>query len=142
MRKALGRCCASVRSRPAGSVRLPNAWQKPPCSHREQRHAGLLISSELSRRGRFAGNGLVTNMTCREIIDVLIEYLSGELSAGERAEFERHLADCPDCTEYLRSYEETIKLGKGAFADPDAPMPLDVPEELVQAILVERIGIQ
>ena len=62
-------------------------------------------------------------MTCREFIDFLMEYLSGELSARERAEFERHLADCPDCSAYLRSYEETIKLGKAAFADPDAPVP-------------------
>jgi len=62
-------------------------------------------------------------MTCREFIDFLMEYLSGELSARERAEFERHLADCPDCSAYLRSYEETIKLGKAAFDDPDAPVP-------------------
>jgi len=99
---------------------------------------GLLLSSELSRGDRFAGKGLVTNMTCREVIDVLMEYLSGELSASESAEFERHLADCPDCTEYLRSYEETIKLGKAVFADPEAPVPQDVPEELVQAILASR----
>jgi len=77
-------------------------------------------------------------MTCREFIDFLMEYLSGELSARERAEFERHLADCPDCSAYLRSYEETIKLGKAAFADPDAPVPQDVPKELVQAILASR----
>jgi len=77
-------------------------------------------------------------MTCREFIDFLMEYLSGELSARERAEFERHLADCPDCSAYLRSYEETIRIGKAAFADPDAPMPQDVPEELVRAILVSR----
>lgn len=77
-------------------------------------------------------------MTCREVIDFLMEYLSGELSASERVEFEQHLADCPDCTAYLRSYEETIKLGKAVFADPDAPVPPDVPEELVRAILASR----
>jgi len=77
-------------------------------------------------------------MTCREFIDFLMEYLSGELSARERAEFERHLADCPDCSAYLRSYEETIKLGKAVFADPDASVPVEVPEKLVQAILASR----
>jgi anti-sigma factor RsiW len=77
-------------------------------------------------------------MTCREVIDFLMAYLSGELSASERAEFERHLAECPDCSAYLKSYEETIELGKGVFADPDASMPKEVPEELVQAILASR----
>jgi anti-sigma factor RsiW len=77
-------------------------------------------------------------MTCREFIDFLMEYLSGELPARERAEFERHLAECPDCSAYLKSYEETIKLGKAVFADPDALVPQGVPEELVQAILASR----
>ena len=77
-------------------------------------------------------------MTCREFIAFLLEYLSEDLSARERAEFERHLAQCPDCPAYLRSYEETIKLGKVVFADPDALVPQDVPEELVQAILASR----
>jgi len=77
-------------------------------------------------------------MTCCEVIDFLLEYLSGELSASERAEFEQHLAECPDCAAYLKSYEQTIKLGKAVFADPEAPVPQDVPEELVQAILASR----
>jgi anti-sigma factor RsiW len=82
--------------------------------------------------------GPTTSMTCREFVDFLMEYLSGELSARERAEFGWHLAECPDCSTYLQSYQETIKLGKAVFADPDAPVPLGVPEELVQAILASR----
>lgn len=77
-------------------------------------------------------------MTCREFIDFLLEYLSGELSANERAEFDLHLVECPDCVTYLRSYKETMQLGKAAFAAPEAPVPDDVPEELVQAILASR----
>ncbi|HJY81492.1 MAG TPA: zf-HC2 domain-containing protein [Candidatus Binatia bacterium] len=77
-------------------------------------------------------------MTCREFIDFLMEYLSRELPASERAEFELHLAACPDCLAYLRSYEATIKLGKAVFAHPEDPVPADVPEELVQAILASR----
>lgn len=74
-------------------------------------------------------------MTCREFIDFLLEYLSGGFSPNERTEFELHLAECPDCVTYLRSYRETVHLSKAAFADPEAPVPDDVPEELVQAIL-------
>ena len=77
-------------------------------------------------------------MTCREFIDFLMAYLSGELSSGARVEFEAHLQECPDCVVYLKSYELTIQLGKGAFAGPEAPVSADVPEKLIQAILASR----
>ena len=77
-------------------------------------------------------------MTCREFIDFIIDYFEGNLAAPECREFTEHLAECPDCTEYLMSYERTIRLGKAAFAEPDAPLPPDVPEELVKAILASR----
>jgi len=77
-------------------------------------------------------------MTCREFIRFLIEYRSGALSQKQHTKFERHLAECSDCLVYLKSYEATITLGKGSFTDPDAPVPQDVPEELIQAILTSR----
>jgi anti-sigma factor RsiW len=77
-------------------------------------------------------------MTCREFIEFLLEYLSGELPQNERAKFEEHLTLCPHCVVYLRSYEETVRLGKAVFTDPDEPVPAEVPEELVQAILASR----
>ncbi len=72
-------------------------------------------------------------MTCRELIDFLMAYLGNELPAEQRAELERHLGMCPSCVNYLKTYEQTIRLGQQAFAD-DAPATL-LPEELVKAIL-------
>ena len=72
--------------------------------------------------------------TCRELIDFLADYLSGELPAAERTEFERHLAMCPPCVAYLKSYEQTIRLGKRACAGTDEKPP----EELIKAILAAR----
>jgi anti-sigma factor RsiW len=77
-------------------------------------------------------------ITCREFIEFLADYLAGELSPASQAEFEFHLSDCPDCALYLQSYEETIRLGKVACSDVDAPPPVDAPEELIQAILAAR----
>lgn len=77
-------------------------------------------------------------ITCRELIDFLMDYTSGELPAAQRAEFERHLAVCPPCVNYLRTYEESVRLGKSAFADLDRPTPESVPEDLVRAILNSR----
>jgi anti-sigma factor RsiW len=77
-------------------------------------------------------------MTCRDFITFLLEYRSGELSPEQRREFDAHLAECPWCVAYLNTYEQSIRLGKLAFADPEAALPADVPEELVQAILAAR----
>jgi anti-sigma factor RsiW len=78
-------------------------------------------------------------MNCREFTEFLHEYLFGNLPAEERAEFDRHLAECPWCVAYLDSYRKTILLGKAAFAaSEDAPPPAVAPEELIQAILRAR----
>ena len=74
-------------------------------------------------------------MTCRELTDFIVDYLEHGLAAAERAQFERHLADCGDCAAYLRTYEETIRLGKAVCRDDHDAVDDDVPEELVQAIL-------
>jgi anti-sigma factor RsiW len=78
-------------------------------------------------------------MNCREFAEFLHEYLSGTLPAVERAQFDRHLANCPTCISYLDSYQKTIQLAKTAFSGPgNAPLPVEVPEELIQAILRTR----
>jgi anti-sigma factor RsiW len=75
-------------------------------------------------------------MTCKELTDFLGDYRSGELPAETLVAFEEHLAECPDCVAYVESYEATIALGKAAFGE--GPIPGDVPEGLVRAILAAR----
>jgi anti-sigma factor RsiW len=77
-------------------------------------------------------------MTCRDFIEFLMEYLSDGLSAEERAIFDAHLAECPWCVAYLKTYRETVALEKAALADPEVGVPEDAPEELVQAVLAAR----
>lgn len=77
-------------------------------------------------------------MTCKEFIEFLMDYLGGELPPGERACFEAHLGDCPDCLAYLDMYKQTVKLGKAAFCQERGRLPADVPEELIRAILAAR----
>jgi anti-sigma factor RsiW len=77
-------------------------------------------------------------MTCREFIDFLMEFLNGELTPEQSAQFEAHLAECPDCVNYLHSYEDTVRLGRAAFDKLDAPLPEGIPDDLVQAILLAR----
>jgi hypothetical protein len=77
-------------------------------------------------------------ITCRELLDFLYLYLENELPEDRRGEFDRHLAVCEPCRAYIRQYEETIRLGRSAVADPGAPSAADAPEELVQAVLKAR----
>ena len=78
-------------------------------------------------------------MNCREFTEFLHEYLFNNLPAGERAEFEAHLAECPWCVAYLDSYRKTIQLERAAFAAREDASPAgDAPEELIQAILRAR----
>lgn len=74
-------------------------------------------------------------MTCREFLDFLWAYLSSEVTDAQRAEFEYHLSGCPSCVAYMKSYQKTVELGKAAFEGTDEPLPDDVPDELVEAIL-------
>jgi len=78
-------------------------------------------------------------MNCREFTEFLHDYLLGGLLAEVRAEFDRHLAECPWCVAYLDSYKKTMQLARAAFAaGEDHPPPSDAPDELIQAILCAR----
>ena len=81
------------------------------------------------------------NITCREFVDFLMDHLEGSLDADVRSIFEGHMDDCPGCVTYLDTYRATVALGKQILCDdPDGPVPADVPDELVQAILAARSG--
>jgi anti-sigma factor RsiW len=81
---------------------------------------------------------LAPELTCREFAEFLMAYEDGELSAAERARFDAHLEECPDCVAYLASYRATVALGRKAFEDEDAAASTRVPEELVRAVLAAR----
>ena len=71
-------------------------------------------------------------ITCQQLIDFVSRYRDHELTSHERAEFERHLAVCPSCMAYLKTYEQTVLLAKASAEDP---VPDEIPEPLVKAIL-------
>jgi anti-sigma factor RsiW len=77
-------------------------------------------------------------MTCREFIEFLWQYVADELSSEERERFDYHLTRCDPCVRYLQSYKEKIKIGKVALTPSDEPVPTEVPEDLIQAILSSR----
>ena len=77
-------------------------------------------------------------LTCQQLIEFLTDYLDGQLPLTQRAAFEVHLALCRDCRSYLHNFKTTIAASQKAFADASEPIPANVPEDLVQAILKSR----
>lgn len=77
-------------------------------------------------------------ISCAQFEEFMIDYSEGTLPAGQRRRFEAHLNFCRECRDYLAAYNQTIALGKAAFAERDAPLPDDVPEDLIAAVLAAR----
>ena len=48
-------------------------------------------------------------MTCRELVELVTEYLEGALPAPERVRFEAHLEGCVRCGSHLEQMQETIR---------------------------------
>ncbi len=76
-------------------------------------------------------------MTCKELIAFLMDYLDGDLPDEEMRHFDEHIGICPECTDYLESYKETVRVGK-MICQPDGGLPADIPEDLVTTILAAR----
>ena len=49
-------------------------------------------------------------LACIEVVELVSDYLEGTLSRSERRRFERHLAGCPHCTEYLAQMRAVLRL--------------------------------
>jgi len=69
-------------------------------------------------------------MTCRQVVELMTDYLDGALSAGDRARFEEHIAGCDGCTAYLAQLRMTRDV-VGRLAQE--PIPKAVEDELVKA---------
>ena len=47
-------------------------------------------------------------LTCREVVELVTEYLEGTMTAAEVIRFEVHLSECDGCTRYLEQMRQTI----------------------------------
>ena len=77
-------------------------------------------------------------INCRQFEDFILAYLEGELTDKQRFVFELHLKVCRECRDYLAAYRRTVEVFRRAFEEPEAPVPDEVPEDLVKAVLAAR----
>ncbi len=58
------------------------------------------------------------DLACQQAVELVTDYLEGALDRRARRRFERHLANCPNCTAYLEQIRSTIALA-GTLAPED-----------------------
>ena len=49
-------------------------------------------------------------LSCRELVELVTDYLEGALPECERARFEDHISRCDGCEVYLAQMRQTIEL--------------------------------
>jgi anti-sigma factor RsiW len=69
-------------------------------------------------------------MNCRQVVELMTDYLEGTLSAADRARFEGHIAGCDGCRAYLAQMRATRRI-IGRLAEEPIPEPVE--RELLEA---------
>jgi anti-sigma factor RsiW len=75
-------------------------------------------------------------MICRELIEIIDDYLDGALAPEIRQDFERHLDECEPCRAYIATYRKTRRIGAAAAR-------VDMPEEMkarLRRFLADNVG--
>ncbi len=73
-------------------------------------------------------------LTCRDGVDLLMDYLEGLLPEPLRLDIEAHVAGCPRCVAFVESYRQTPRILRGTTGG-------DVPEDVaasLRRLLAER----
>jgi anti-sigma factor RsiW len=48
-------------------------------------------------------------LVCRELVELVTDYLEGRISSADRSRFEEHLDECDGCTAYVEQMRRTIE---------------------------------
>ena len=68
-------------------------------------------------------------LTCKEVTEIITDYLEGKMSFVDKIRFHMHLGMCRHCREYLKQMKETQKLVGNI---PKEEMPEDLHNELLK----------
>jgi anti-sigma factor RsiW len=76
----------------------------------------------------------MTPPTCKDSVELLLEYLDGELTPDLRVKLEAHLGGCSPCEDFWKSYSATPGLCRKALA---REMPREVAVKLTDFLRTE-----
>ena len=69
-----------------------------------------------------------THLTCRQLVEIISDYLDDALDETSRNELERHLVACEGCKAYLEQLRLTTRLSRSLTED-------DVPAVMLNTLL-------
>lgn len=72
----------------------------------------------------------IEELSCKELVELVTDYLEEKLSSLEQTRFEAHLATCRGCRAYLSQMRQTIKLTGHLSEDS---IQLQAQQKLLQA---------
>jgi anti-sigma factor RsiW len=70
------------------------------------------------------------DLACRELVELVTDYLEGVLPVADRDRFEQHLASCRGCAAYLSQMRALVRVSGRVPAATVRPAP---PPELLRA---------
>jgi anti-sigma factor (TIGR02949 family) len=73
-------------------------------------------------------DGRERDKSCRGLVNLLCDYVEGDLAAEESEEMDAHMDECPPCLAFLNTYQMTAELCRSL-------RPEDLPEDLKEKLL-------
>jgi anti-sigma factor RsiW len=77
-------------------------------------------------------------ITCRQLAELLIDFVSGSLPPDHQQRVEQHLHDCPPCVTYLETYKLTIQMTRQLPCQPLPPALVQRLREILEEIRKEQ----
>jgi anti-sigma factor RsiW len=65
--------------------------------------------------------GASPDLSCRELVELVTDYLEGGLPAPERARFDAHLQECEACRAYVEQMRASVRLTGAAGRAQEVP---------------------
>ena len=68
------------------------------------------------------------DLACRELVELVTDYLEGVLPPAQRDRFDAHLGSCRGCAAYLKQMRDVVRVS--GRIPPGSPRPTPPPELL------------
>ena len=63
------------------------------------------------------------SFSCRQVVDLVTDYVDGALPSSERLAFEQHVAICPPCRAYFAQMRAVVRVA-GSLREDHLPEPV------------------